>query len=86
MTSEQLSADLVTLIETEIAAIDEPITPETDLLLTGAVDSLGVIRIVDWIEERMGIEIDPADVILEHFISVEAMVAYLGRREALAAS
>ena len=86
MTSEQLSADLVALIETEIAAVDEPITPETDLLLTGAVDSLGVIRIVDWIEERMDIEIDPADVILEHFISVEAMVAYLGRREALAAS
>ncbi len=86
MNPEELAADLVELIETEIAAIDEPIAPETDLLLTGAVDSLGVIRIVDWIEERLGIEIDPADVILEHFISVEAMVAYLGRREALAAS
>ena len=86
MNPDQLAADLVALIETEIAAIDEPITPETDLLLTGAVDSLGVIRIVDWIEERMEIEIDPADVILEHFISVEAMVAYLGRREVLAAS
>lgn len=86
MNPEQLAADLVTLIETEVAAIDEPITPETDLLLTGAVDSLGVIRIVDWIEERLEIEIDPADVILEHFISVEAMVAYLGRREVPAAS
>ncbi len=86
MNPDQLAADLVALIETEIAAIDEPITPETDLLLTGAVDSLGVIRIVDWIEERLEIEIDPADVILEHFISVEAMVAYLGRREVPAAS
>ncbi|MEM8902622.1 MAG: acyl carrier protein [Actinomycetota bacterium] len=86
MTPAQLAADLIALIEREIAAIDEPIVPETDLLLTGAVDSLGVIRIVDWLEEQLAIEIDPADVILEHFISVEAMVAYVGRREALAAS
>ena len=86
MTPAQLAADLIALIERESAAIDEPIVPETDLLLTGAVDSLGVIRIVDWLEEQLAIEIDPADVILEHFISVEAMVAYVGRREALAAS
>ena len=86
MTPAQLAADLIALIEREIAAIDEPIVPETDLLLTGAVDSLGVIRIVDWLEEQLALEIDPADVILEHFISVEAMVAYVGRREALAAS
>lgn len=86
MTADQLRTDLVQLIATEISTTDDRIEPSTDLLLSGAVDSLGVVRIVDWIEERVGVEIDPADVILEHFITVEAIVAYLGRREALAAS
>ena len=35
---------------------------------------------------RLDIDIDPADVVLEHFISVAAMVGYLGGRAAVAVS
>ncbi len=71
---------LLTLISDEVATGDEPIEPSTDLLLTGLVDSLGVVVIVDWLEAELGIEIDPGDVILEHFQTVDAMLAYLRAR------
>ena len=58
------------------------ITLETDLLLTGLVDSLGVVRIVGWIEDELGIEVDPLDVVLDNFQSVGQMVAYIERRQA----
>lgn len=69
--------DLLAFIVGEVAVGDEPIATDTDLLLTGAVDSLGVVMIVEWIEQRLGITIDPGDVVLEHFQTVDAMIGYL---------
>ena len=57
-----------------------PIDAATDLLLTALVDSVGVVRIVAWLEDELGIEIDPTDVLLENFQTVEQMMAYLSRR------
>ena len=81
---ECFTRDLIAFIEGEVATHDEePIEPGTDLLLTGLVDSLGVVLIVDWMEERLGISIDPADVVLENFQMVRQMVEYAQRREAV---
>lgn len=44
-----------------------PITSETELLVSGLVDSLGVVQIVSWLEERLGLQIDPVDVVFENF-------------------
>lgn len=73
-------ADLLAFIEDEVSAIDDSLDASSDLLLTGAVDSMGIVLVVQWIEDRLGISIDPADVVLEHFISVEAMAGYLRGR------
>lgn len=43
------------------------ITADTELLVSGLVDSLGVVQIVAWLEDRLGARIDPADVVLENF-------------------
>lgn len=72
---------LAAFIASEVATGPDPIEVETDLVMTGLVDSLGVILIVEWIERQLGIRIDPADVVIEHFESVAAMVAYLNRRD-----
>jgi acyl carrier protein len=61
---------------------DVDLEPGTDLLLSGALDSLGVVRVVHWLEDTLGIEIDPADVVLENFQSVAAMADYAERRRA----
>ncbi|MGD9751432.1 MAG: acyl carrier protein [Acidimicrobiia bacterium] len=80
-----LTNDLLTLVAEEISATGEPVEPDTDLLLSGMVDSLGVVRIVHWLEERCGFTVDPADVTLEHFQTVAAIVGYAQRRQGAAA-
>lgn len=58
----------------------ESVDVDTDLVMTGVVDSLGVMMMVEWIERRLAISIDPNDVVIEHFESVAAIVDYLERR------
>ena len=55
------------------------IDSETDLLLTGLVDSVGVIEIVGWLEETADIEIDPTEVVLANFQTVDGMLALVAR-------
>ena len=43
------------------------IDADTELLVSGLVDSLGVVQIVAWLEERLSSPIDPADVVFENF-------------------
>lgn len=59
-----------------------PVRPDTDLLLTGLVDSLGVVQIVSWIESELGVTVEPTDVVLEHFQTVDAMADFVARRMA----
>ena len=77
-----LRNDLIELINTEITLDPSvPVHGNTDLLLTGLVDSLGVVELVGWLEERIGTEIDPVDVVLENFQTVDQMVAFASRIE-----
>lgn len=68
--------DLTAFIQGEVVTEDEVVATDTDLLLTGLVDSLGVVMIVEWIENELGITIDPADVVLEHFQTIELMLEF----------
>ncbi len=78
-----LAAALCALIDSELSLDPSvPVLAETDLLLTGLVDSLGVVQIVAWLEERLGIEIDPMDVVLENFQTVQLMVEFCERQSA----
>lgn len=76
-----LSADLTAFIDERVSSGHEPVGAETDLVMSGLVDSLGVMMIVEWLEHRVSIEVDPADVVVEHFASVDAIVGYLRTRD-----
>lgn len=51
-----------------------------DLLLSGQIDSLGVMRLVAFIEQTLSITVPPEDVVIEHFQSLAAIEAYLETR------
>jgi acyl carrier protein len=70
-------SDLIAYITDNVALDDGEIVGSTDLLVTGLVDSLGIVLVVSWIEGELGISIDPADVVLEHFQTVDQMVEFL---------
>lgn len=72
--------DLLQLINEEIS-LNPAIAVEgdTDLLVTGLVDSLGIVEVVAWMEERIGAAIDPIDIVRANFQTVDRMVAFAGR-------
>ncbi len=78
----ELTSLLLKFVQEEVCSGGLTLAGDTDLLLTGAVDSLGVIRITQWLEDEAGIEVDPADVTLENFQTVDRMVTYARSRGA----
>jgi acyl carrier protein len=50
---------------------------EQDLLSAGILDSLGILRVVSFIEQQFGIKVPDEDVVFENFQSVQAMARYL---------
>jgi acyl carrier protein len=57
-----------------------PLGNATSLLETGILDSLSLLRLVLFVQERFGIVVDDVDLVPEHFASVDAICAYLRSR------
>jgi len=57
------------------------IKEEDDLLGSGIIDSLGILKLVSFLEEEFAMEIPSEDVVYENFQSIESMVRYLENRE-----
>ncbi len=58
---------------------DLEILPEDDLLGSGLVESMGMMRLIQFVEEDNGIKIPPQDMTIENFMTVAAMVDYIER-------
>ena len=56
------------------------IDDDENLLVTGILDSLALMRLVAHLEDTYDIEIPPADITLENFASLSTMAGYLGTR------
>ncbi len=63
----------------EVSPLHEEVSAGTELLLDGHLDSLAVIEVVQWLEDRAGVSIDPGDVTIENFGSVTAIVTFMER-------
>ncbi len=75
--TSSLDDELVAMIRRDVSLDpDAAIDSSTDLLLSGLVDSLGVVQIVGWLEDRLDVQIDPVDIVLENFQTVDSMTAF----------
>lgn len=48
-----------------------------NLLAAGIIDSLGILRLVSFVEEKFGIEVPDEDVTIDNFQSVKSMADYV---------
>jgi len=55
------------------------LSPEDDLLGSGLIDSMGVMRLVSFVEETFNIKIPPEDIVIENFMDVKAITNYVER-------
>ena len=58
-----------------------PLANDISLLDSGILDSLSLLRLVVFLEERFGITMGDADLLPENFVTVNAICAYLRTRE-----
>jgi acyl carrier protein len=58
-----------------------PLTPETALVESGILDSLSLLQLVVFLEERFGITVGDADLLPENFATLNTICAYLRTRE-----
>ena len=56
---------------------DAGLSADENLLSTGLIDSLGMMKLIGFIEREFNCKVQPQDMTIENFISVEAMCKYL---------
>lgn len=62
------------------------LTTDLDLVATGVVDSLGLLKLIAWIEDRFQLDADELDLDPDSLRSVESINAFVLRSTAQAAS
>lgn len=53
------------------------VSDEDALLLSGLIDSLGVMRLVAFIERQRSVTIPPQDITIDNFANLSAIFSYL---------
>ena len=57
-------------------------SPDTDLLATGRLDSVGFVELLVQLEKRFGLRVELDDVEVEHFRSLAAIAVFITERRA----
>jgi acyl carrier protein len=54
-----------------------PLENSAELLETGILDSLSLLRLVIFVQDQFGVVVDDLDLVPEHFASVDEICSYL---------
>jgi len=55
-------------------------TDDASLLREGIIDSLGVVELVEFVQNKFGLKVDQQEVIPDNFDSVASLSAYVRRK------
>jgi acyl carrier protein len=70
---------LLQFVGAELVSRNTVVQADDELLLSGLIDSLGVVRLIAHIEEVLGVKVPPEEVTLENFQTVRAIGEFLDR-------
>jgi acyl carrier protein len=80
----EIAKDLEKFLIAEIAVNLDPakksITPTEDLISTGLIDSLGIIKLVSFIETKYGIKVNNDEIVPEYFQSLNALAEFVAKK------
>ena len=61
-------------------SVDEPIDVESELFSTGLLDSVAMLNLITFVEEKAKIEVRASDVTLDNFDTPQRIEAYVDTR------
>lgn len=78
----QVVAALAEFIVTEVASRppDQPLTANFPIIEEGLVDSLGLFKLISFIEERYPVRIAPEEILFENFATIDDIVNLIEAR------
>ncbi len=80
MDPEVLEARVRAFLSKQLNLRDAPIERDTELVTTGLLDSMDVVRLVAHLERTLGITIPDGDIDVDHFDSIAKISSYLEAR------
>ncbi|MDZ7719322.1 MAG: acyl carrier protein [Balneolaceae bacterium] len=57
------------------------ISDDDDLLGSGIIDSMGIMKLVAFIENEAGVKIPPGEIVIENFMNLNAIEQYLEKKQ-----
>lgn len=82
MSADPVRAEIRTFIEETFLYMhpDVELADDEDLLTRGLIDSLGFVELVEEVQARYAIEVEDIEITEQNFGSIDAIVAYVGRK------
>ncbi len=77
---------LIEFVTTELLEADDAVSPDENLLADGMVDSLGMLRLLAFIESSFSIKVPPTDFVVSNFRTINILSEYLAKSSAAHAS
>jgi acyl carrier protein len=59
----------------------DELRPDYDLIASGVIDSLSLLRVITWLGSHFGIPIDDIEIAEEYFASVAAIDDFVSRQQ-----
>ena len=78
MTTQQTIARFISV---ELLEGSREVGVDDEVVLDGTIDSLGVTRLIDYLEKEFRVTIAPQDVTIENFLSATTMAALVEARQ-----
>lgn len=79
MAAEELETKIRHLLRTELG-VHEEVTPDAELITTGLIDSVGLVRLATFLEREIGITVDNQEITVDNFGSLRRIQAYVRKR------
>ena len=73
----EIQSILIGFISEELLELDESIDADENLLVDGMVDSLGMLRLIAFIEATYSVKVPPQDFTIENFRTASVLTDYL---------
>ncbi len=70
---------LTCFVTEELLDEEEPVGANENLLADGMLDSLGMMRLVAYIDQELGYKVPPGDLVIENFRTIGLISDYLKR-------
>ena len=69
------------LTQLAVDAAQDSIEPEDDLIGQGVIDSVGLIKLVEFVEQQFGIKLDDEEIVPENFQSLRCLSEFVRRKK-----